>query len=220
MDIAGTGLNEILARVREPLDRPARSRASNICRRKRAYFRELVQGVIGRSAQARSADRRGAAAGWPLKRIEAMLRAVMRAGAYELEPRATFPRASWCPNMSTSPTRSSIATRPAWSTRCWTRSRGRLRRREEFEHGAAARRMMARQSRQHDRKPRGEDRLIARYFAPLATAPRRFRSGRRCGRSSAAAGLRSRAQDRRRSSPACISFLTIRRARSRRRRCG
>ena len=51
-----------------------------------AFFRDLVSGVV---QEQRLVDQKVDAAlakGWPLKRIEAVLRAIMRAGAYELLP--------------------------------------------------------------------------------------------------------------------------------------
>ena len=52
-----------------------------------------VQGQSGTTAQ-RALDPlvdKALSAGWPLKRVEAILRAVLRAGAYELMQRADIP---------------------------------------------------------------------------------------------------------------------------------
>src|SRR5580704_17030979 len=64
--------------------------------------------------------------------------------------------ASWCPNMSTSRTPLSRRRRPAWSTRCWTRS-----------PASSA----AKSFRVASAPTSGEDSLIARYFTPIATDP-------------------------------------------------
>jgi transcription antitermination protein NusB len=56
-----------------------------------AFFRDLVSGVV---QEQRLVDQKVDAAlakGWPLKRIEAVLRAIMRAGAYELLRRPDVP---------------------------------------------------------------------------------------------------------------------------------
>jgi N utilization substance protein B len=56
-----------------------------------AFFRDLLQGVV---AEQRAIDPqldRALATGWPLKRIEAVLRAILRAGAYELMFRPDVP---------------------------------------------------------------------------------------------------------------------------------
>jgi N utilization substance protein B len=90
MDLAGTGLNDIMAEfenhwlggeVEGVQYRPAEA----------AYFRDIVGGVV---REQESLDRQIDAAltkGWPLKRIEAVLRAVLRAGAYELACRNDVP---------------------------------------------------------------------------------------------------------------------------------
>jgi transcription antitermination protein NusB len=90
MDIAGTGLNEIVSEfeahwlggeVEGAQYRPAEA----------AFFRDVVGGVVREQIRL---DRQIDAAlnsGWPLKRIEAILRAVLRAGAYELACRLDVP---------------------------------------------------------------------------------------------------------------------------------
>jgi N utilization substance protein B len=90
MDMAATPLNEILAEFeshwigREVEDAqylPAEA----------AFFRDIVGGVVREQRRidpqvdARLAER------WPLKRVEAVLRAVLRAGTYELEHRRDVP---------------------------------------------------------------------------------------------------------------------------------
>src|SRR5947207_13372031 len=86
---------------------------------------------------------------------------------------ATCQRASSCPNMSMSPTLLSAKRRPGLSTRCsinWRVATGRVswngRLAHEKSHGCA---MNGQQ-----RTPSGEDRLIARYFKPLARNPGAF----------------------------------------------
>ena len=57
----------------------------------RAYFRELVSGVIEDQRTLDPLIDEALQSGWPLKRIEALLRAVMRAGAYELDRKRDIP---------------------------------------------------------------------------------------------------------------------------------
>jgi N utilization substance protein B len=57
----------------------------------RAYFRELVQGVIDDQRKLDPLIDTVLQSSWPLKRIEAVLRAVMRAGAYELDRKRDVP---------------------------------------------------------------------------------------------------------------------------------
>jgi N utilization substance protein B len=90
MDIAGKGVAEAMAEfeahwigreVEGVAFRPAEA----------AFFRDILSGVIREQT---TIDRRVDAAlarGWPLKRVEAVLRAVLRAGAYEILFRRDVP---------------------------------------------------------------------------------------------------------------------------------
>jgi len=90
MDLAGTGLNEILAEfeshwlggeVEGAQYRPAEA----------AFFRDIVGGVVREQTRLDPLIDAALNRGWPLKRIETVLRAVLRAGAYELACRADVP---------------------------------------------------------------------------------------------------------------------------------
>ena len=90
MDLAGTGLNDIMAEfeshwlggeVEGVRYRPAEA----------AYFRDIVGGVVREQNRLDPQIDAALSRGWPLKRIEAILRAVLRAGAYELAFRADIP---------------------------------------------------------------------------------------------------------------------------------
>ena len=90
MDIAGTGLNDILAEfeghwigreVEGAQYQPAEA----------AFFRDVVSGVVREQRKLDPLIDDALARGWPLKRIEAIMRAVLRAGAYELEHRSDVP---------------------------------------------------------------------------------------------------------------------------------
>jgi transcription antitermination protein NusB len=90
MDIAGTGLNEILAQfeghwIGRELD------GAQYLPAEAAFFRDLVSGVLREQRSLDPIVDKALAAGWPLKRIEAILRAVLRAGVYELEHRTDVP---------------------------------------------------------------------------------------------------------------------------------
>ena len=90
MDIAGKGVAEAMAEfeahwigreIEGVSFRPAEA----------AFFRDILAGVIREQTVI---DRRVDAAlaqGWPLKRVEAVLRAVLRAGAYEILFRRDVP---------------------------------------------------------------------------------------------------------------------------------
>jgi N utilization substance protein B len=90
MDLAGTGMNEIFAEfeshwlggeVEGAQYRPAEA----------AFFRDIVGGVVREQRQLDPLVDAALARGWPLKRIETVLRAVLRAGAYELAHRRDIP---------------------------------------------------------------------------------------------------------------------------------
>ena len=56
-----------------------------------AFFREIVKGVIDEQRKLDPMIDKSLQGGWPLKRVEALMRAVLRAGAYELSGRADVP---------------------------------------------------------------------------------------------------------------------------------
>ncbi len=90
MDVAGAGLNEVFAEfqshwlgseVEGAQYRPAEA----------AFFRDIVGGVVREQKRLDPQIDAALARGWPLRRIEAVLRAVLRAGAYELACRRDVP---------------------------------------------------------------------------------------------------------------------------------
>ena len=90
MDIAGSGLNEIMAEfesywlggeIEGAQYRPAEA----------AFFRDIVGGVVREQGRLDPQIDTALTRGWPLKRVEAVLRAIMRAGAYELACRSDVP---------------------------------------------------------------------------------------------------------------------------------
>ncbi len=56
-----------------------------------AFFRDILAGVVREQRPVDGKVDAALAAGWPLKRIEAVLRAILRAGAYELLYRKDIP---------------------------------------------------------------------------------------------------------------------------------
>ena len=56
-----------------------------------AFFRDIVEGVVQEQRRLDPDIDAALSAGWPLKRIEAILRAILRAGAYELLNRRDVP---------------------------------------------------------------------------------------------------------------------------------
>jgi N utilization substance protein B len=90
MDIAGTGLNEILAEFESHwIGREVEG--EQYLPAEAAFFRDLVRGVLDEQRAIDPMIDDALAKTWPLKRIETILRAVMRAGVYELSHRMDIP---------------------------------------------------------------------------------------------------------------------------------
>lgn len=90
MDIGGTALNDVVDeyetyRLGHEIDgdqyRPADS----------AWFRAVVSGVVGNQRALDPVIRAGLSEDWPLSRLDATLRAILRAGAWELSAKTDVP---------------------------------------------------------------------------------------------------------------------------------
>ena len=90
MDLAGTGLNEILAEF-ESYWLGREVEGAQYLPAEAAFFRDIVSGVVREQRALDPLIDEALQKGWPLMRIEAVLRAVMRAGAYELIHRRDVP---------------------------------------------------------------------------------------------------------------------------------
>jgi N utilization substance protein B len=90
MDLAGTGLNEILAEFESHwIGREVEG--AQYLPAEAAFFRDIVSGVVREQRKLDPLIDEALAAGWPLKRVETILRAVLRAGCYELAQRRDVP---------------------------------------------------------------------------------------------------------------------------------
>jgi N utilization substance protein B len=90
MDVAAKGLNEIFAEFEAHwIGREVEG--SQYLPAEAAFFREIVGGVVEDQRRLDPLIDAVLVNGWPLKRIEALLRAVLRAGAYELDHRRDVP---------------------------------------------------------------------------------------------------------------------------------
>jgi N utilization substance protein B len=90
MDLAGSGLDEVLAEF-ESHWLGGEVEGAQYLPAEAAFFRDVVSGVV---RDQRALDPRIDEAlqkTWPLKRIETVIRAVLRAGLYELEQRRDVP---------------------------------------------------------------------------------------------------------------------------------
>jgi N utilization substance protein B len=90
MDIAGAGINDIFAEF-ESHWLGNEVEGDTYLPAEAAFFRDIVSGVVRDQMKLDPLIDEALSKGWPLKRIEAILRAVLRAGAYELEHRKDVP---------------------------------------------------------------------------------------------------------------------------------
>lgn len=90
MDIAGTGLNDILAQFESHwIGREVEG--EQYLPAEGAFFREIVRGVLDGQRRIDPMIDEALSRGWPLRRIETVLRAALRAGVYELDKRRDIP---------------------------------------------------------------------------------------------------------------------------------
>ena len=90
MDIAGAGINDIFAEF-ESHWLGNEVEGDKYLPAEAAFFRDIVSGVLREQRNLDPLVDSALARSWPLKRIEAILRAVLRAGAYELGHRNDVP---------------------------------------------------------------------------------------------------------------------------------
>ncbi|MDO9411911.1 MAG: transcription antitermination factor NusB [Pseudolabrys sp.] len=90
MDLAGSGLDEIIAEFESHwIGREVEG--AQYLPAEAAFFRDVVSGVVRDQRALDPKIDEALERGWPLKRIETVLRAAMRAGLYELENRKDVP---------------------------------------------------------------------------------------------------------------------------------
>ncbi|MCW6509138.1 transcription antitermination factor NusB [Lichenifustis flavocetrariae] len=90
MDLAGTGLNDILAEfeahwIGQEVEGDQYKPADI------ALFRDILHGVLEHQRVLDVMVNEGLQSGWPLARVENILRAILRGGAYELRQRGDIP---------------------------------------------------------------------------------------------------------------------------------
>jgi N utilization substance protein B len=90
MDIAGAGLNDVFAEF-ESHWLGSEVEGEKYLPAEAAFFRDVVAGVVRDQIELDPIIDQALAGGWPLKRIDAIIRAVLRAGTYELQHRKDVP---------------------------------------------------------------------------------------------------------------------------------
>ncbi|CAL8972979.1 transcription antitermination factor NusB [Rhodoplanes serenus] len=90
MDIAATPLHEILAQFESHwIGREVEG--DQYLPAEAGFFRDIVNGVVQGQRKLDPLVDQALEASWPLKRVEAILRSVLRAGAWELDKRRDIP---------------------------------------------------------------------------------------------------------------------------------
>jgi N utilization substance protein B len=90
MDLAGSGLDEVLAEF-EKHWLGGEVEGAQYLPAEAAFFRDIVSGVVREQRALDPQIDDALAKTWPLKRIETVLRAALRAGVYELSHRRDVP---------------------------------------------------------------------------------------------------------------------------------
>jgi transcription antitermination protein NusB len=90
MDIASAGINDIFAEF-ESHWLGNEVEGDKYLPAEAAFFRDVVSGVVRDQARLDPIIDEALSKGWPLQRVDAIVRAVLRAGAYELEHRKDVP---------------------------------------------------------------------------------------------------------------------------------
>ena len=90
MEVADKGLNDILAEfeahwIGQEIEGDAYNPAEL------SFFRDVVSGVLGAQTPIDRGLDAALAEGWPLRRVEALMRAILRAAYYELRSRPDVP---------------------------------------------------------------------------------------------------------------------------------
>jgi N utilization substance protein B len=90
MDMTGIDLNDVIAEF-EAHRLGQEVEGDQYCEAEAEFFRDLVQGVVREQLKIDPLIDRQLAEGWRLARVDSILRAILRAGAYELLMRKDVP---------------------------------------------------------------------------------------------------------------------------------
>lgn len=93
MEVSGAGVEAVIREFSEHrFDRGIEGEESaTLASADEAFFAELVRGVVGAQREIDAAVVKRLAQGWRLERLDATVRAILRAGAFELAHRADVP---------------------------------------------------------------------------------------------------------------------------------
>jgi N utilization substance protein B len=94
MEVSGAGAETVIREFTEhrfDRDVPESEEGDTLAAADEAFFGDLVRGVVATQGEIDNAIARHLASGWRLERIDATVRAMLRAGAYELTHRPDVP---------------------------------------------------------------------------------------------------------------------------------
>lgn len=92
MEVSSAGVEVVIKEFCDHrFDRALGDEEGQLASADEAFFAELVRGVVKTQAKVDSRIVHRLAAGWRLERLDATVRAILRAGAYELEHRPDIP---------------------------------------------------------------------------------------------------------------------------------
>jgi N utilization substance protein B len=93
MEVSGVGVEAVIREFTEHrFDRGIEGdESATLASADEAFFAELVRGVVGTQREIDAAVVKRLASGWRLERLDATVRAILRAGAYELAHRSDVP---------------------------------------------------------------------------------------------------------------------------------
>ena len=96
MEVSSIGVEHVIREFTEhrfdrDLDTGGEGDNATLASADETFFAELVRGVVGQQAKVDAAIVRRLAEGWRLERLDATVRAILRAGAFELAHRADVP---------------------------------------------------------------------------------------------------------------------------------
>jgi N utilization substance protein B len=93
MEVSGAGVEAVVREFSDHrFDRAlAGEEGESLAAADEIFFAELVRGVVERQRQVDAAIARRLAQGWRLERLDATVRAILRAGAFELSHRPDVP---------------------------------------------------------------------------------------------------------------------------------
>ncbi len=93
MEVSGVGVEAVIREFTDHrFDRGIEGEESaRLASADEAFFAELVRGVVGAQREVDAAVVKRLASGWRLERLDATVRAILRAGAFELSHRSDVP---------------------------------------------------------------------------------------------------------------------------------